>query len=68
MSRTILHADVNNFYASVAIKNNPELQGKAVVICGDPEKRHGIVLAKSNLAKKAGIKTGDTVFEAKKGG
>ncbi len=66
MSRTILHADVNNFYASVAIKNNPELQGKAVVICGDPEKRHGIVLAKSNLAKKAGIKTGDTVFEAKK--
>lgn len=66
MLRTILHADVNNFYASVAIKNNPQLINKAVVICGDPEKRHGIVLAKSNIAKKAGIKTGDTVFEAKR--
>lgn len=66
MLRTILHADVNNFYASVAIRNNPQLKDKAVVICGDPEKRHGIVLAKSNIAKKAGIKTGDTVFEAKK--
>lgn len=66
MQRTILHADVNNFYASVAIRNNPELKNKPVVICGDPEKRHGIVLAKSNEAKKAGIKTGDTVFEASK--
>lgn len=66
MLRTILHADVNNFYASVAIRNNPQLYNKAVVICGDPEKRHGIVLAKSIVAKKAGIKTGDTVFEAKR--
>lgn len=66
MLRTILHADVNNFYASVAIKNNPELKNKAVVICGDPEKRHGVVLAKSNAAKSLGIKTGDTVFEAKR--
>ncbi len=66
MARTILHADVNNFYASVAIRNNPELKNKPVVICGDPEKRHGIVLAKSNEAKKAGIKTGDTVLEAQR--
>lgn len=66
MDKIILHADVNNFYASVAMNLNPELQGKAVIVCGDPDKRHGIVLAKSNLAKKAGIKTGDTVMEAKR--
>lgn len=66
MDRVILHADVNNFYASVAIRNNDFLKDKPVIICGDPERRHGIVLAKSNVAKKAGIKTGDTVATAKK--
>ena len=66
MDRVILHADVNNFYASVAIRNNEYLQNKPVVICGDTDKRHGIVLAKSNLAKKAGIKTGDTLGMAYK--
>ena len=63
--KTILHIDINNFYASVAILLNKELQGKAVVVCGDAEKRHGIVLAKSDLAKKAGIKTGETIWKAK---
>lgn len=62
--KVILHADINNFYASVAILSNPALKGHPVVVCGDKEKRHGIVLAKCNLAKKAGIKTGDTVGEA----
>lgn len=62
----ILHVDANNFYASVAIKNNPTLKGKPLIICGDPEKRHGIVLAKSNEAKKLGIKTTQTISEAKK--
>jgi len=66
MDRIILHADVNNFYASVAMCVNPELKGKALIVCGDPEKRHGIVLAKSNLAKQYGIKTGDTLNEAKR--
>lgn len=66
MNRIILHADVNNFYASVAIKLNPELKDKVVIVCGDPDKRHGIVLAKSNLAKKFDIKTGDTLIEARR--
>jgi DNA polymerase-4 len=66
MNKIILHSDVNNFYASVALKLNPELKGKPVIVCGDPDRRHGIVLAKSNIAKKAGIKTGDTLFEARR--
>ena len=42
------------------------LQGKAVAVCGSTEDRHGIVLAKSELAKKAGVKTGMVNFEARK--
>lgn len=62
--RYILHSDLNNFYASVECMYNPELRNKAVIVVGDSEKRHGIVLAKSNLAKSKGIKTGDTIWEA----
>lgn len=61
----ILHCDANNFYASVEIRKNPELKGKCVAVCGDPERRHGIVLAKSYEAKKFNVKTGDTVWQAK---
>lgn len=63
--RYILHSDLNNFYASVECMHNPELRNKAVVVVGDSEKRHGIVLAKSNLAKSHGVKTGDTIWEAR---
>lgn len=66
MEPVILHVDANNFYASVAICKNKSLFDKPVVICGDPDKRHGIVLAKSNVAKKMGINTGDTIGEAMK--
>lgn len=66
MEPVILHVDANNFYASVAICKNKSLSDKPVVICGDPDKRHGIVLAKSNAAKKMGINTGDTIGEAMK--
>jgi len=62
--RVILHCDANNFYASVETVLNPTLKGKAIVVCGNPEKRHGIVLAKSMLAKQAGIKTGEAVWQA----
>ena len=56
--RIILHSDMNSFYASVEMMLNPSLRGKAVAVCGSTEDRHGIVLAKSDLAKKAGVKTG----------
>jgi len=63
--RTILHSDANSFYASVEMLLNPDLRGKAVAVCGSTENRHGIVLAKSELAKKAGVKTGQANWEAK---
>ena len=65
MDRFILHSDLNNFYASVESLYNPEIRNKAVVVVGDEEKRHGIVLAKNYIAKEYGIKTGDTVWEAR---
>ena len=64
MSRFILHSDLNNFYASVECLYNPHIRNKAVVVVGDHEKRHGIVLAKNYIAKSYGIKTGDTLWEA----
>ena len=66
MDRTILHCDLNNFYASVECVKNPRLQGKAVAVCGNQDDRHGIVLAKSQIAKLSGVKTGDTISEARK--
>ena len=45
---------------------NPELSGKPVAVCGNKEERRGIVLAKSEEAKKFGVKTGDTVWQAQK--
>lgn len=62
---TILHSDLNCFYASVEMMLDPRLRGKAVAVCGSTEDRHGIVLAKSELAKRAGVKTGMVNWEAK---
>lgn len=56
---------MNCFYASVEMMLDPSLRGKAVAVCGSTENRHGIVLAKSELAKKAGVKTGMVNWEAK---
>ena len=66
MERIIIHSDLNNFYASVERKLNPELCGKPVAVCGSEEERHGIVLAKSEEAKRFGIRTGDTVWQARR--
>ena len=44
MSRTILHSDCNCFYASVELLHHPELWGRPVAVCGNPEARHGIIL------------------------
>lgn len=62
--RVILHSDLNSYYASVEMMLDPSLRGKAVAVCGSTEDRHGIVLGKSDLAKKAGIKTGMVNWEA----
>ncbi|MDD2362920.1 MAG: DNA polymerase IV [Oscillospiraceae bacterium] len=65
MERTILHCDCNNFYASVERLYHPELRDRPIAVSGDPELRHGIVLAKSNEAKKLGVKTGHPLWMAK---
>lgn len=64
-NHAILHSDLNCFYASVETMLDPRLRGKAIAVCGSTEDRHGIVLAKSELAKKAGVKTGMVNWEAK---
>ena len=64
--RTVLHCDMNAFYASVEMMLDPSLRGKAVAVCGSTENRHGIVLAKSELAKRVGVKTGLTNGEARR--
>lgn len=64
--RTILHSDMNNFYASVEAREHPELRGKPIAVAGDVEKRHGIVLAKSYEAKKYGVQTGDPLWLAER--
>ena len=66
MERQILHSDLDNFYASVECLENPELVGKPVAVCGAPEARCGIVLAKNQQAKEFGVKTGETIWQAKK--
>lgn len=63
--RTILHSDLNNFYASVECLRNPEIRNFPVVVVGSKEDRHGIVLAKNMIAKGYGVKTGDVYWEAK---
>ena len=64
--RTILHCDMNGFYASVELLQRPDLADKPVAVCGDPESRHGIILAKNELAKQAGVVTAETIWQAKK--
>lgn len=65
MGRRILHIDFNGFFASVECFFHPEIRPFPVAVTGDPEKRHGIVLAKNQLAKKFGVKTGEAIWEAK---
>lgn len=66
VERIIIHSDLNNFYASVEKMRSPELANKPVAVCGSKEERHGIVLAKSEEAKKFGVKTGDTIWQAQR--
>ena len=63
--KIVLHSDLNNFFASVECKKRPELKGLPVAVCGSREDRHGIVLAKNELAKKCGVKTAEAIWQAK---
>lgn len=65
MERTIIHSDMNCFYASVEMLHHPELAGKPLAVGGDPEARHGIVLTANYIAKKSGVKTGMALWQAK---
>ena len=66
MDRTILHCDCNSFFASVECVLRPELRSVPMAVCGDPESRHGIILAKNELAKKFGVRTAETIWQARR--
>ena len=63
--RVILHCDLNCFFASVELLRYPALRDVPVAVCGDPESRHGIVLAKNEAAKQLGVKTAETIWQAR---
>jgi len=65
VERVVLHSDLNSFYASVECLYRPEIRNKPVAVGGSQEERHGIILAKNDLAKKFDVKTGDTLWLAK---
>ena len=66
MDRVILHSDINNCFASIELLYRPELKGIPIAVCGDADERRGIVLSKDGLAKKAGVKTGEAIWQAKR--
>ena len=66
MDRIILHCDLNCFYASVELLSHPDLRDIPTAVCGDPTSRHGIILAKNEPAKRCGVQTAETIWQAKK--
>lgn len=66
MDKTILHCDMNGFFASVELLDLPELRDQPMAVCGNPKNRQGIIVAKNEIAKKAGVKTAETVWQARK--
>ena len=68
MLRSILHCDMNNFYASVECMLDPALKKYPIAVCGSVEERHGIVLAKNYKAKAFDVKTGDAVSDCNRYG
>ncbi len=63
--RSILHCDLNSFFASVELLSHPELRELPVAVCGDPESRKGIILAKNESAKRFGVRTAETIWQAR---
>ena len=65
MDRVIYHCDCNSFYCSVELLSHPELRRVPTAVCGDPKSRHGIILAKNEPAKKFGVRTAETIWQAR---
>ena len=65
-NRVILHCDLNNFFASVESYFDPSLKDVPMAVCGSTKERHGIVLAKNELAKKFAVKTAEPIWQAKR--
>jgi len=66
MELPILHVDMNAFYASCHQAEDKSLRGKPVIVAGDPERRHGIVLTASYEARRFGVKTAMPNWEARR--
>lgn len=64
--RIILHCDCNSFFASVETVLDPSLRNIPMAVGGNEENRHGIILAKNELAKAYGIVTAETIWSAKR--
>ncbi len=56
---------MNSCYASIECSLNPDLKGKPMAVGGNEASRHGIILAKSEQAKKFGVKTGEPLWQAR---
>ena len=65
MDRVIYHCDCNSFYCSVELLSRPELKSVPTAVCGDPKSRHGIILAKNEPAKQCGVRTAETIWQAR---
>ena len=65
MDRVIYHCDCNSFYCSVELLSHPELRRVPTAVCGDPKSRHGIILAKNEPAKRCGVRTAETIWQAR---
>lgn len=65
VNRTIMHIDMNSCFASIECLHNPAIRERPVAVGGDVEARHGIILAKNQIAKKYNIKTGEALWQAK---
>ena len=66
MDRVIFHCDCNGFFASVEELLRPELKTVPMAVAGDPESRHGIILAKNELAKRFNVQTAETIWSARR--
>ena len=64
MRRTIFHIDQNCFFASVEMIAHPEYRNVPMAVTGDATKRHGIILARNEPAKQAGVKTAEAIWQA----